>query len=552
VAVPWLFKWFFDTLTTQNRPQEEISSTLFSILVIVSFVVGARWVLHRISGITNVFLQARVMSDMLTASFENLLGHSYRFYSNVFTGSLVRKVSRLSRAYEDFTDQITGSLIPTIVISAGVLSILFSRNTVLGSLLLGWMAIFLGIHVSIALWKMKYDRLRSEKDSESTGVLADALTNIIPIKLFSNYEYEKARYQKVTGELRHLRILGWGIGEAVDALQGALMIAIELALYFLWLRYWEGGTGLVTTGDFVLIQGFIAVLFTKIWEFGRVVRRLHESVADAAEMVEIIDTPYDIQDRRNAKELRVRAGKIEVKDVTFGFHGTRNVLKNFTLTIKPGEKVALVGSSGAGKTTITALLLRFHDVDGGEIIVDGQNIAHVTQTSLRQEIALVPQDTILFHRTLMENIRYGKLNATDKEVIEAAKKAHCHEFISQLPYGYETFVGERGVKLSGGERQRVAIARAILKNAQILILDEATSSLDSEVERLIQDALETLMKKKTAIVVAHRLSTIRKMDRIIVIRDGAIISEGTHDLLLEKDGIYKKLWQIQAGGFVKK
>ncbi len=551
VLIPILFKWFFDTLTLPGATPAEISPRLFSILVIVGFVVGARWILHRFSGISNVMLQARVMSDLLMTAFENLLGHSYRFFSNVFTGSVVRKATRISRAYEDMTDQITGNLIPIIVISAGILTVLFIRNVVLGALLAGWMILFLAIHFWIASWKIKYDRLRSEKDSESTGVLADALTNIITIKLFSNYDHEKKRYRAVTQELKKLRILGWGIGEAVDAIQGALMIGIELTLYFLWLHYWEGGTGTVTPGDFVLIQGFVAVLFSKIWEFGRVIRRLYESVADAAEMVEILETPYDVRDRIGAKPIRIEKGLIEFKRVMFAFHKTRRVLDEFNLTIKAGEKIALVGSSGAGKTTITSLLLRFHDVDGGEILIDGQNITHVTQSSLRKAIALVPQDPILFHRTLKENIRYGKLDATDEEVIDAAKKAHCHEFISELPYGYDTYVGERGVKLSGGERQRVAIARAILAGTSILILDEATSSLDSEVEALIQDALKTLMKNKTAIVIAHRLSTIVQMDRIVVIDNGKIAEMGTHNELLGKEGIYKRLWSLQAERFLK-
>ena len=226
------------------------------------------------------------------------------------------------------------------------------------------------------------------------------------------------------------------------------------------------------------------------------------------------------------------------------------MLHDFTLTIEGGQKVALVGPSGAGKSTITKLLLRLFDVKGGSIEVDGQNITKVTQDSLREAISFVPQEPILFHRTLMENIRYGRLDATNEEVLEAAKKAHCHEFISSLPQGYETFVGERGVKLSGGERQRVAIARAILKNSPILVLDEATSSLDSESESLIQDALNVLMEGKTVIVIAHRLSTIMKMDRIIVLQNGAIVADGTHNELLADGGLYQKLWSIQAGGFL--
>jgi ABC-type multidrug transport system fused ATPase/permease subunit len=287
-----------------------------------------------------------------------------------------------------------------------------------------------------------------------------------------------------------------------------------------------------------------------MWDMGRVVRRVYGALADADEMVEILNTPHEVQDVRNAKELQVDKGRITFENVFFSYSKTRRILKGMDLEIKPSEKIALVGPSGAGKSTITKLLFRFYDVERGKIRIDDQRINKVTQESLRENLALVPQEPILFHRTIMDNIRYGRRDATDEEVIEAAKKAHAHEFIDNLPEGYDTFVGERGVKLSGGERQRVAIARAILKDAPILVLDEATSSLDSESEALIQDALETLMKDKTTIVIAHRLSTIMKMDRIIVVEDGKVSMTGTHkQLLARKDNIYKKLWEIQAGGF---
>ncbi len=267
-------------------------------------------------------------------------------------------------------------------------------------------------------------------------------------------------------------------------------------------------------------------------------------------MTELLLTPHEVQDAPEAGKLQVRGGEIEFRKVNFGYYDRLPVLKNFNLKINAGERAALIGPSGGGKSTIAKLLFRFHDLRDGEILIDGQNIARVTQDSLRENLAFVPQEPILFHRSLMENIRYGKRNAANAEVIRAAKLAHAHEFITSFPQGYDTLVGERGIKLSGGERQRVAIARAILKNAPILVLDEATSSLDSESEMLIQDALKKLMEGRTAIVVAHRLSTIMQMDRIIVIDGGKIIEEGKHEELLKaRKGLYQKLWGIQAGGF---
>ncbi len=288
----------------------------------------------------------------------------------------------------------------------------------------------------------------------------------------------------------------------------------------------------------------------RLWKVGKNIRTIYEAIADANEMTEILLTPHEIKDAPNAQNLTVKQGKINFTKVNFSYREGVDVLNNFSLTISPGERVALIGPSGGGKSTIVKLLFRFYDIQSGQIVVDGQNIAGITQDSLRANMALVPQEPILFHRTLMENIRYAKINASDEEILEAAKKAHAHDFISAFPESYNTLVGERGIKLSGGERQRVAIARAILKNAPILVLDEATSSLDSESEMLIKDALRSLMKNRTTIVIAHRLSTIMQMDRIVVIDGGNIIEQGKHkELLKVQEGLYQRLWEIQAGGF---
>ncbi|KKU05471.1 MAG: ABC transporter related protein [Parcubacteria group bacterium GW2011_GWA2_45_30] len=548
ITTPWFLKIFLDTAVNSALSTIDAAKQLTWILGVIAALELARWTLHRAFGVANIYLQAGAMNDLTLTAFNNLLGHSYRFFTNNFTGSLVRKVARLSRSFEEITDQIVFHILPFIIISAGILIVLFKRHVILGTALAIWIVLFIGIYYFIANWKLKYDRARAEKDSEATGVLSDALANIVTIKLFSNYAHEKTIYRNVMNELKRLRFWGWGVGEAADAIQALWLIAIELVLFYAWIRLWK--IGAATIGDFALIQGYLIALFHRIWDFGKVVRRVYEALADAAEMVEILNTPQDIQDVPGAKPLAISQGGIEFINVAFGFHDHRKVLENFSLRVKPGEKIALVGSSGAGKTTIVTLLLRFHDIVTGKIFIDGQNIAEATQDSLRRSIALVPQDTILFHRTLSENIRYGRLNATEKEIMDAAQKAHCHEFISRLPYGYETYVGERGVKLSGGERQRVAIARAILASTPILVLDEATSSLDSEVEALIQDALKNLLKQKTAIVIAHRLSTIMQMDRIIVIDKGKIAEEGTHAQLLQRDGIYKRLWSLQAERFI--
>lgn len=549
VIVPLYYKQFFDALAVGINSRESAYLELLHTLIVIVGLHLLSWALHRVGGFSSIYLESRVMTDLVQNSFRHLIRHSYQFFSDNFTGSLVRKVNRLARAFEEITDQVQFKLLPLSVTMVGILIVLFHRNFTLGLVLSLWVFVFVTLHYFIAVWKLKYDTQKSKKDSEATGVLADALTNNINIKLFSGYEHENGLFKKVTEELWKIRIFTWRINEWIDAAQGFLMIFVEFVLFYIAIKLWQ--RKILTVGDFALIQGYLITLFQQLWDLGRVLRRIYENFADASEMVEILDTPHEIQDSVTAVPLAVPRGEVEFKEVNFSFHQTRKVLHDFNLKIKPGEKVALVGSSGAGKTTVVKLLFRFHDIESGGIFIDGQNIAHVTQDSLRDKIALVPQEPILFHRTLKENIRYGEMQATDEEVRQAAEKANCHDFINQLPYGYDTYVGERGIKLSGGERQRVAMARAILKNAPILVLDEATSSLDSESEALIQDALRKLMQGKTVIVIAHRLSTIMQMDRIIVIDGGKVVAEGRHEELLKEKGIYKKLWEIQAGGFTK-
>ncbi|MGH7929888.1 MAG: ABC transporter ATP-binding protein, partial [Candidatus Binatia bacterium] len=308
-------------------------------------------------------------------------------------------------------------------------------------------------------------------------------------------------------------------------------------------------------GTMFLVITYTSLIAQRLWDFSQnTLRSYNRSLGDAKEMVETLGIKPDVTNPVQPERSRIASGKIVFDHMSFTHpdsHQDEILFKDLSLTIQPGEKIGLVGHSGSGKTTLARLLLRFADVDGGAIEIDGQNIAAITQDDLHRAIAYVPQEPLLFHRSLFENISYGKLGASKDEVIEAAKKAHAHEFITKLPHGYDTLVGERGVKLSGGQRQRVAIARAIIKVAPILVLDEATSALDSESERLIQASLRDLMLSRTAIVIAHRLSTIQKMDRIVVLDNGRIIEEGSHTHLLAKNGIYASLWQHQSGGFIE-
>lgn len=548
VITPLFYKTFFDVLSESTSTTERVPALVHVIkMILILNVFG--WLCWRINVLISNITQPKIKKCLETSSFAYILDHSYAFFSNAFVGSLVRKVHRLANSFERLADEVQWNIIGLIVIVIGDLIVLYVRDFRLG-VVLTVSVIFIAIfNIAFAAWKLKYDYEKSQLDSESTAVMSDALTNSITIKLFTSQTFENSLFENVMERWRKAQTRLWNFEWVAEAIQAGLVVLAEFFMFYIAIPLWQ--RGILTVGDFALIQSFMIGIFTRMWNLGKSIRHIYEAFADAAEMVEILETPHEVKDYPKAKTLIVSDAKIEFDQVTFKFNQTRSVLNGLSMQIAPHEKIALVGPSGAGKSTITKLLLRFYDVESGIISIDGQNIAKATQNSLREAIASVPQEPILFHRSLMDNIRYGRPGATDEEVIEAAKRARCHDFIVELPEKYNTFVGERGVKLSGGERQRIAIARAILKNAPILVLDEATSSLDSESESLIQAALDELMKGKTTIVIAHRLSTIMRMDRIVVIEGGKVVDSGTHDELLEKQGIYKKLWDIQAGGFIE-
>ncbi len=545
---PILYKKFFNivtgTVAVGNVPAE-----LLSVIVTILMVYLAGWLFWRISGFVNSYYQTTLMTELANTCFGYLHKHSFSFFQNHFVGSLVKRVNRFYRSFEGIADIITWELVPMLTSIAAIIVVLFFEHPIFSVSIFGWVIIIFLLNYAFSRYKLKYDFERSRLDSKVTGVLADTITNHSNVKLFTGYEREKKSFADVTETLRKLRKFTWDLSTAFEAVQILLMIFLEFGIFYIAIDLWT--KGIITVGDFVLLQAYLLTIFHQLWDVGKMIRHYYERIADAEEMAEIFDTPHEIVDSRRAKPLVIKKGKIEFDHVDFRYNKTRQVISDFSLKISAGSRLAFVGHSGAGKSTIVKLLLRIHDVTRGKVFIDGQRISQVTLESLRSQLSYVPQDAILFHRTLMENIRYGNPDATDEEVIAAAKAAHCHEFISSFPDGYDTYVGERGVKLSGGERQRVSIARAMLKNAPILILDEATSSLDSESEGFIQDALDKLMKGKTVIVIAHRLSTIMKMDRIIVMEDGKIIEDGSHkELLKKKKGTYKKLWELQAGGFL--
>ncbi len=525
-----------------------VVSVAKSVIILILLLNLARWAIRRVSGFCLAYFESATMAGLREQGFSYMIGHSYSFFVNNFSGSLTQKINKYARAFEKLTDRMVADGLPLVVHSVGTVVAIYTLLPKYSLILAVFCVVFLLTALIYTRLKLKHDVITALADTKTVGVLADSINNFSSVQIFTGHQYEKNRTGETVQNQRKATAFNWYLWEGLFAVQSFYSVAIEFVVFWIAIGDWK--LGLITLPVLVLLQSYLIRLIENLWSFAGIVRAFYDTFANAQEMALILDTPYEIVDRAE-KKIEKAKGEVKFKNVTYVYKNNNSkVLDNFSMTIPAGQKIAIVGPSGAGKTTFVRLLMRFFDLNSGRITIDGKDISKISQQNLREKIAFVPQDPVLFHRTLMDNIRYGRRDATDEEVLEAARLAHCEEFINQLPLGYETYVGERGVKLSGGERQRVAIARAILKNAPILILDEATSSLDSHSESLIQDALHRLIQGKTTIVVAHRLSTIRQMDRIIVIENGKIIEDGNHQELVDKKlGIYKKLWDLQAGGF---
>ena len=520
----------------------------YSVLILV-FILGIiRLVIARGVNFLNAYFETSVIAGLREQAFSYMIGHSHSFFADNFGGSLTQKINKYARAFERLMDMMVDSGLPLVLRTVGTVFAIYTLVPKYAYILLVFCLVFIVTALIYVRLKLKYDIISAQADTKTTGALADSISNHSSIQLFAGQEYEKEKVGDVIQSQKRATVTNWYLWSGLFFIQSFYTVVIEFILFWVAIGDWK--LGFIGVPVIILIQTYLSRLTSYLWTFHSIVRTFYDGFADAQEMALILNTPYSIEDKVT-NELKDVKGEVVFEKITYVYENNNSkVFDHFSLKIKAGEKIAIVGSSGAGKSTFVRLLMRLFSVGEGTIMIDGVDITSISQNTLREQIGFVPQDPVLFHRSLMENIRYGRRDATDEEVIKAANLAHCDEFIANLPKGYDTYVGERGIKLSGGERQRVAIARAILKNAPILVLDEATSALDSESEMLIQDALHNLIEGKTVIVIAHRLSTIRGMNRIIVISQGKIIEDGTHDELLNiEDGTYRKLWNIQAGGF---
>ncbi len=546
VIEPKIYQKIVDVVSSSSYPAwtKELTSSFF----LLFFVLVGGFIFWRINEFLQSYVQSKIIKKLTDLTYKSILAHSRRFFSNSFSGGLIAKSGRFIGAFESLYDIIVWNFFASILGFIGIIFVISKEDTTLALIFIAWFFIFLIISYFFAKYKMPFDEDRAKASTEVRSWFSDGVTNILSVKIFSAFASEVLNFKRKTKEEEIKRTKSWFITNTQNLVQAFLIMILEVVGLYIAIRLWS--KGLVSVGFIILVQIYMARIFHFIGGIGYSMRRFAGSLSDAKEMVEILDQEIDIKDPENPETCLIKKGDITFEDVSFEYKDGKDVFKKLNLHIPSGQKVGIVGHSGSGKTTITNLLLRFEDVSGGVIKIDTQDIRNITQDDLRRNISYVPQEPVLFHRTLRENIAYGNLSASTKEIEIASKKAHAEEFIKDLKDGYETVVGERGVKLSGGQRQRISIARVMLEHSPILILDEATSSLDSISENLIQKAFDEAMKNRTTVVIAHRLSTIKKMDRIIVLDKGEIVEDGTHDDLLLKKGYYFKLWQAQKDGVI--
>ncbi len=496
-------------------------------------------------------MEVLAMYDLAVNCFTVVNDQSMQFHNDRFSGSLVSQTNKFVWAFERLVDTVIWDLWPTLAYIAMVIIVLAPQVPWFAVGFVGFVALY-ALVSGLSFKKIAYlsDNAASA-ETKQTGQLADSISNIISVKSYAHEAHERHRYADFSRATLDANYKQMHATVKRDLQFNGVQIGITaLILTFLVFgREWLG----ISIATLVLIVNYAQTIQGELWNINSIFKNINRVFGDAHEMTMILDMVDDVVDAPDAKVLDLQEAAVKFDHIDFKHKDAKDaIFQNFTLEVKPGERIGLVGVSGSGKTTLTKLLLRFADVSAGQITISGQDIKQITQQSLRENIAYVPQETSLFHRSIAENIAYGKLDATQAEIERAATLANAHEFIKDLPDGYDTLVGERGIKLSGGQRQRIAIARAILKDAPILVLDEATSALDSESEALIQDALNTLMQGRTSIVIAHRLSTVASLDRIVVLEDGKIVEQGTHHQLLGRShGVYNHLWSRQSGAFME-
>ncbi|MCW8829915.1 MAG: ABC transporter ATP-binding protein/permease [Gammaproteobacteria bacterium] len=543
VGMPLVLKEIVDTLDQGQM----VDQVMMLPLVLLLAYGGLRLVSSLFNELRDAIF-ARVRYHSMRKISHRVLKHLYslslRFHLDRKTGGITRDLERGTNSLSSIINYLVFNIFPTAAEFTFVAIILLGRYEAKFAIItFATVAVYIVFTLAVTNWRMHFRHEMNTLESQSNSLAVDGMLNYETVKYFSNEAYELDRYDNTLSSWEEAAIKSQGSMSALNFGQGAV---IAIGVTFMMIFAAQGVVdGVMTLGDLVLVNTMMLQLFIPLGFLGIIYRALKYALADMDSMQKLLDTEAEISDHKDAKVLNVDKAYVQFQNISFSYTPERKILDDISFDIQPGQKVAIVGPSGAGKSTIARLLFRFYEVDAGEIIIDGQKINSVTQESLRRNIGIVPQDTVLFNESIEHNIRYAKLTATDEEIRQAAKMANLDEFIQGLPEQYKTIVGERGLKLSGGEKQRLAIARTVLKNPKILVFDEATSSLDSHSEQQILKSLKSVAEHHTTLVIAHRLSTIVDADKILVLENGKLAEQGTHQKLLETQGLYKRLWDLQ-------
>ncbi len=544
---PYMLKCIIDSVNQKHKPVTALVHDTYPYALLYLFF----WLLQAIGFRVNDWLRLRLFPEVrrsiIDSMFRYVNRHSHQYFENQFAGSISNKISDMSGASVSLLIKVDEAFAQIVALCVATV-VMLKVNFLFALILILWASSMLLVSGLFSKTAFAYSHVFSESKSKLSGKIVDSITNFKAVQSYARYDFENAHLKEVIDDtVQHDRRMQRYILKmrlAQDSTFMLLMSAMLLGLLYLFSK------SMVTVGDFVLILSLSLSIFQAMWWLANQFVQFAEEIGRCTQALTLIKKSHDITDKANAGTLATSKASINFNNICFSYVPGTPVFDHLNLNIQANKSIGLVGYSGSGKSTLVNLLLRFYGVDSGEILINQDNIADITQDSLRDHIIFIAQDVNLFHRSLLENIRYGRIDATDEEVYEAAKNAYADSFIRQLPEGYDTLVGERGVKLSGGQRQRIAIARALLKKAPILILDEATSSLDSVTEAAIQNSLKTLIQDKTTIIIAHRLSTLTIVDEIVVMDKGRIIEQGSHDALIAKRGHYQKMWQKQSDGFL--
>lgn len=544
---PYLLRLIVDTLSMYDADRASAWAPLKHILLLGALF----WILVEVSFRSRDFLTAKTFPKLEAAirmtMFDHIQRHSPKYFNEHFSGSLANKIGDMVSSVSMLLRQILIFVFPTLISCIMTVLIFSQINGFLASIVGAWIVMHFTMCAIFTPKCAKYSAIQGEVRSDLMGKVVDSLANNFTVNLFYRFRFEKERIASHQKEEQTKNTQAQMYNAKMFACLSAAWVVVVFSLTLISVLFWMQET--ISTGEIVQLFYTLWNLSLLIWMVADMAPQFFQSLGIAKQALSVMNDPQDVVDSVSVQDLSVTKGEIVFENVSFQY-GDKEIFKDKNLHIRGGEKIGLVGYSGAGKSTFVNLILRFFSVGKGRVLIDGQDIAKVSLKSLRKQTALIPQDPLLFHRSLEENILYGKSDATEEEIVSAAKRAYCHEFVQKTPEGYKSLVGERGAKLSGGEKQRIAIARAMLLKAPILILDEATSALDSVTENYIQESLAQLMENRTTIVVAHRLSTLSRMDRILVFDQGKIIEQGSHEELLKKQGHYAHMWQMQAGGFL--